>query len=74
MIEYGHAVGSGSGAVPRSGGGGSSVVDVGGNIASMAGGFAHDAAHTVAGLPPVALAGLAAVLVFAAFLFLRRAF
>jgi hypothetical protein len=67
MIEYGHAVGEGSGAGGSGAGGGS--VDVGADIAN----FASDAVSRISALPPEALLLIVAA-ILAGLLVLKRAF
>jgi hypothetical protein len=67
MVEYGHAVGQGSGATGSGGGGGS--VDVGADIA----GFVSDAVGRISALPPEMLLLIAAAILAGLFI-LRRAF
>lgn len=72
MVEYGHGVSEGAGGFAGSQGGGGPV-DAGGNIGAMLNGAVNDAATTIAGLPPVVVAFLAALLVLAALMILRKA-
>jgi hypothetical protein len=67
MVEYGHAVGQGSGAGGSGAGGGS--VDVGADIV----GFVSDAVGRISALPPEALLLIAAAILAGLFV-LRRAF
>ncbi len=67
MVEYGNAVGQGSGLGGSGGGGGST--DVGAAVAN----FVSDAAHRISALPPEMLI-LIIVGIFAGLLILRRAF
>jgi len=73
MVEYGNGVSQGAGTFSGSHGGSGGVVDAGGHVASMVGGFVNDTATAVAGLPPVVVALGAAILVLGALLVLRRA-
>jgi hypothetical protein len=74
MVEYGQGVSEGAGSFSGSHGGGQSgSLDAGGNVSDMLGGFVGDTAAMVSTWPPVVLALLGAVLVFAALMLLRRA-
>jgi hypothetical protein len=68
MVEYGQAVGQGSGAGGSGAGGGS--IDVGAGIAN----FVSDAIGRISALPPEALLLLIAAAILVGLLVLRRAF
>ncbi len=68
MVEYGNAVGQGSGGGGSGGGGG--PIDVGGDITS----FVSHAVDRIAALPPAALLVIAVVIILAGLFVLRRAF